>query len=403
MESFQIFLSFYPLWVPLFLAAVLWKLWIVYIRTKFFLEQKNIVLELKIPREVLKTPLAMEVFLSALYQTTGEHTFIDRYWEGKVRPWFSLEIVSLGGQVKFFIWTWEKWKNFVESQLYAQYPGIEVHEVPDYAKMVTFDKEKYKLWACDFELSAPDPYPIKTYLDFTLESTQTEEENKTDPITNLIEALGSLGPGEQMWIQIMIRAHKAEKTKHGTWFEKVDWQHEAEMEIEKIKQKAKKETHGKDDGEEFSEFKLTSGDKEKIKAIERSIAKNAFDCGIRGIYLAEREKYRKVYEPILRTLFKPYSSPHLNGFMPNHHAWSNKFNYPWQDYKEMRQNRSNHHVVEAYKRRSFFHAPHQSSNPFVLNTEELATIYHFPGKVSETPTFDRIAAKKAEPPANLPI
>jgi hypothetical protein len=46
--------------------------------------------------------------------------------------------------------------------------------------------------------------------------------------------------------------------------------------------------------------------------------------------------------------------------------------------------------------------PYQRT-PFVLNTEELATIYHFPGRVAETPTFGRIEAKKGEPPSNLPI
>ena len=51
-----------------------------------------------------------------------------------------------------------------------------------------------------------------------------------------LETLGSLGKGEQFWIQIMITAHKAERKKHGTWFGKVDWKHEAEEEIEKIKE-----------------------------------------------------------------------------------------------------------------------------------------------------------------------
>jgi hypothetical protein len=39
----------------------------------------------------------------------------------------------------------------------------------------------------------------------------------------------------------------------------------------------------------------------------------------------------------------------------------------------------------------------------VLNTEELATIYHFPGMVAAAPTIERIEAKKVEPPPNLPM
>jgi hypothetical protein len=39
----------------------------------------------------------------------------------------------------------------------------------------------------------------------------------------------------------------------------------------------------------------------------------------------------------------------------------------------------------------------------ILNTEELATIFHFPGQVAGTPTLERVPSKKAEAPSNLPI
>jgi hypothetical protein len=39
----------------------------------------------------------------------------------------------------------------------------------------------------------------------------------------------------------------------------------------------------------------------------------------------------------------------------------------------------------------------------ILNTEELATIYHFPTKMVEAPMVHRIEAKKGEPPAGLPV
>ena len=368
--------------------------WVHYVQSKFFLKEGFVLLELRIPREVMKTPLAMELFITTLHQTGGEATWIDRYIKGKTRPWFSLELASIQGKVKFFIWTRPSWRNFIESHLYAQYPGIEVYEIPDYAVKVTFDKEKWEAWGCDFILTQPDPYPIKTYIDYGLDDPALKEENKADPITNVIEFLGSLGDGEQAWIQIMIQAHKGHKKMFG---KKHDWTDVAKHEIEKIKEKAKKDEGG------FNEQKLTSGDKEKIKAIERSISKVAFECGIRAVYIAERGKYKKPNEAGLMTALKQFSSPVLNGLKPNDKVWLRKYNYPWQDYQDRRQNRDRRRVIEAYKRRSIFHPPYQSSIPFILNAEELATIYHFPGKVSETPTFDRISAKKAEPPANLPI
>ena len=59
-------------------------------------------------------------------------------------------------------------------------------------------------------------------------------------------------------------------------------------------------------------------------------------------------------------------------------------------------------MFESYRLRSYFHPPHKRKH-FVLNAEELATIYHFPGGVAQTPTFGRIESRKAEPPMNLPV
>ena len=59
-------------------------------------------------------------------------------------------------------------------------------------------------------------------------------------------------------------------------------------------------------------------------------------------------------------------------------------------------------MFDAYVKRGAFYAPF-TRKLFVLNTEELATIYHFPGSVAKTPTISRIESKKGEPPTALPI
>ena len=46
----------------------------------------------------------------------------------------------------------------------------------------------------------------------------------------------------------------------------------------------------------------------------------------------------------------------------------------------------------------YFH-PHT----FVLNVEELATLWHFPGQILKVPTLERIESKEAAPPTNLPL
>lgn len=159
------FLSF--LWGPVLLVWLAQKLWLEYVRIKFI--QKNyefILLEIKLPRVIDKTPVAMELVLQALHQG-GTGNWYERWWEGKVKPWFSLEIVSIEGDVKFLIRTPAKFKKIIESNIYAQYPDIEVLEVRDYISFAPYihEKNEWSLWGCEFALTKPDPYPIKTYVE----------------------------------------------------------------------------------------------------------------------------------------------------------------------------------------------------------------------------------------------
>ena len=50
-----------------------------------------------------------------------------------------------------------------------------------------------------------------------------------------------------------------------------------------------------------------------------------------------------------------------------------------------------------------FFLPYVHHQTFVLNTEELATVWHFPGQILKVPTLERIESKEASPPTNLPI
>jgi hypothetical protein len=59
-------------------------------------------------------------------------------------------------------------------------------------------------------------------------------------------------------------------------------------------------------------------------------------------------------------------------------------------------------LLDKFKRRAYFHKPYKSHH-FILNSEELATLYHFPGGVSGTPSFARVESRKSEPPSNIPV
>ena len=89
----------------------------------------------------------------------------EKWWEGHFQKTLSLEIISIGGDIRFILKVPAPVRNLVESSIYAQYPEIEIVEVEDYTKNVPQDipNDKWDLWGCDYETIKPDIYPISVY------------------------------------------------------------------------------------------------------------------------------------------------------------------------------------------------------------------------------------------------
>ena len=206
--GFAILLS--PIWLPLVLFLLFFEFWQYYVRKYFNLEQGRVTLEILLPEEILKSPLAMELVLTHLHQTASPDNLVQTYWDGKNIPVFSLEIVSIGGTVRFFVnLVTRKYKNIFEAQLYSQYPGIEIREVPvDYTAEIDGALEEFDLFSMHFGISKADVYPIKTYIDYGLDK-DPKEELKIDPLTQMLDMLGSISPHDRMWIQVLISIHRS--------------------------------------------------------------------------------------------------------------------------------------------------------------------------------------------------
>ncbi len=398
--SLALFLA--PLWLPLMLIMGAWTLWVILRRSEFIAAQKNVLLEIKPPRNITKTPLAMEAMLSGIHLSPGEATWYKKYIKGAVRPWWSLEIASLEGQVHFFIWTRVGFRRIIESQMYAQYPGVQIVEAPDYTRLLSAAPEEWEIWGCDFVHTAPDPLPIKTYVEYGLDKVQKEPE-QVDPLANLIEFMGSMGKGENLWLQLIIRVHKGEKyDKLNASGKPYTWKDEAEKMIKEIREKTRDTYVDPTTGEERPGFpNPTKGQMEKIAAIERNISKLSFDVGARGIYLTNPDKFDPIIISGLIGIFKQFSSEGWNGLRPS--GWLATFDdYPWEFGVAKLKDKYRRWIVEAYRRRQFFYDPFTSSDTMVMSTEELATIYHIPSRAVETPSLGRIQSATGEAPANLP-
>ncbi|PID83177.1 hypothetical protein CSB11_02425 [Candidatus Campbellbacteria bacterium] len=383
---------------------------------------ERVMYEIKIPKEVTKTPLAMEMVFSALYNGGGESRPTDVLFKGKRRHYYSLEIVSDGGEIKFYIWTPKALVKVVESAFYAQYPGVQLIEVQDYTKFSAFDEKKDNLFGIEYKLSKEDPYPIKTYRKFGLESVGLKPEEVTDPMSHIIEVLSNIGPGEKVWLQMVIRAHKKDRSKNYGLFdifknkkfsEKSDWKDEAKEVIEKIR--------NVEDAKSTEEVKFKRIDASKesdlINDIIENTSKPGFWAGIRLVYFADKEKFNMANAPALATIFSTLASNELNSIIPARTSGDDTKYLRKLKYKK-------ENFFKEYKRRKFFHYgkidPHYYTPlmnlsyteenadgytyaDFVLSTEELATIFHLPTTTIVSPNFQREESAKGSAPANLPI
>ena len=384
----NIILWFLPLLGAALLGAIAWKLWMHYIQQSFISGIDYVLLEIVPPREVLRSPRGMELFLSnALYQKSHKGG-VEEYWQGAVWFWFSLEIASIDGQVHFFVRTPTRVKGLVETQMYAQYPQAQVKVVEDYTLAVdkiSADSE-YNLWGCEFWLEKPEAFPLKTYVDFGLDK-DPKEEFKVDPISGIIELFGSIKKGEQMWMQLVITAdHQKKYHTKGTWFKHHGWVKEAELVIRKqLEEFTGSRARAAGDGPPGSfskEIRAPAYMDAMVKGAGAKILKVGFETGIRVCYVAKREVFDMSNRRNTRLIFRQYANPYLNELERKNSTQADAFggNFFTGFFLISQKTiiRLANRMLEEYRERAFYHLPlrhHLSQYILCL----LFLIYQLPG------------------------
>ncbi len=398
-----------PVWLPLYLGVFLWISWVDYIRFMFWFSQDVVLLEVQLPLEVYKSPLAMEAFLITLWNAGGETTFINRVWKGSFRPVWSLEIASNEGRIGFYIHIRSAWRNIVEARLYAQFPDAKVFEVDDYVSRIPFNLKDYDIYGTEYRKSKPQALPIKTYVDYGLDK-DPKEEFKVDPISSILELFAQIGKGEHYWMQIILKARRHETEWYGFRSKKDQYKEGAAAEIKNIIANAAKRTADLVDDPiaakqvaSRGQTLLSESDKRRVDQIERSMSKLVFDTGVHVIYLAKKENYSGINVGAMIRFFDSYrghdSSREYNGLGVS--GGLVDFNYPWQDFMKIRETIAKENIFFHYKNRAYFYVPYDQT-PVFLNTEELASLWHFPSSVIQTPGLNRVPSRSSEAPINLP-
>jgi len=413
-QVISVFFALTPIWLPAILLYIFYNKWMDMVGAAFSLSQGRTTLRLRLPPEVFKSPEAMEFVFSQIHNTANPDNLMQTYLDGKRPLPFCFEIVSIGGEVRFYVNVpTKKSKDAFEANIYAQYPGIEViEESVDYAAEipVDFESQDYEIMAFHMGKKKDGVMPIKTYIDFGLDKMPKEEE-KIDPITPMIEVLASAKPYERVFVQIVARSFRPDSFQNGqmTIGEGPDWTKGAEKKINEIMNRdPKKKTplgmkgdQGGDDDDRGQMAMLTMGENDTIAAIERNIGKYAYETAIRWIYVTKKGKFNGDFiNPMIRS-FSQYDIIGRNGIGVR---WRTDFDYkniiPGGKKKELKSLKTQE-LIE-YRRRLYY--PKSGGDGYkIFTAEELATIFHLPGKVALTPTLDRVPSTRGEPPANLPI
>ncbi|MEK7532100.1 MAG: hypothetical protein AAB579_00635 [Patescibacteria group bacterium] len=373
---------------------------------------KWVLLAVDVPSDNIQTPLAVENIFAHLAGGHSTRDLIEKFMGGQYQRWFSFEIVSIEGYIQFLIRTEKTYRDLVEAAIYAQYPQAEITEVEDYTKGIpdTYPNDTHKCWGVEWRLAENHYYPIKTYKSFMDEN---DKEYFKDPMAAMLESFSRIGKGEQLWFQITVKPI-GQKWKAGgfelakklmgkpikhkdTWLNKL-----GDLPITLVREFSSAlgiplfPEAEKEEKVSFGMFALTPGERTTIEGVENKVSKIGFNVKVRAVYVAEKERFDKSRVAYgLVGAIKQFSDESSNGLKPDYKLVGTNAHYL---FVEARKNRRCTKIVKAYKKRSTWAGLFE----FILNTEELATLWHFPVMTVKTPLLKRLEAKRSQPPSYLP-
>lgn len=358
----------------------LWPLWLaaagIAIYYWFFVHEKTyggydgavVTLLLEIPRTNEKKELAAEQMFASLHGILRSRKEIAR--DGVLQEHMSFEIASVEKRIRFYVTVPVHLQNFVEGQIYAQYPTVQIYEVPeDYAAQEMTQPVTYTV---ELELADNEVLPIKTFQSF-----------EVDPLAAITATLAKLeDKNEQMWIQVLARPlddawHRksskfVERIKNGqsvlssggglSYLAQIAW----------ALFQPPEQTSGEKKAKEISER-----DKSRVSAIEEKSKKLGYQIKIRVVYMGPDKATAKLRMQAMVGTFKQFNTTNLNGFV---------------------QTKATYDITGVAE----YQARHFIDKGNILNIEELASVFHLPHTNVETPNIMWATAKTAEPPSNLP-
>lgn len=321
------------------LAYVFFLLWKYRDREKHSLEHS--VLQVAVPRDnEIKIDAAEQMFASiSSIHHGGFFSFLHP------QPALSFEIVARQEDIRFYLSVPHKLKDLVEKQIHGAYPGADITEVEEYS---IFSEEGSVAFA-GLKLASSDYMPLRTYRDLP-----------TDPLSSITAVLAKMGKGEGAVIQILAQPSAGKWRQNGRSY--ISHTKKSEADPEKAS---------------------FSVDPKALEAIEQKISKPGFETIIRIVVSSHDQHSADAHLENLISAFGQFSSDH------NHFT---KVKLP---FKRMFM------IDFIYRHFPMFSVPFAPQYS-VLNTDELASVFHLPNKSIETAHIHWLNAKRAPAPAQIP-
>lgn len=296
--------------------------------------------------------------------------------ETGLRSWFSgraddiaLEIVSHKKAISFYITAKASAFQFIEQQLHAQYPDAHIEEVPDY------------------NMFSPTGTILGGYLTFKRESIlpiKTYKNLENDPLNAITNALAKIDEHDGAAIQIIARPADAgwralgsrivKNMNEGMSYSsaksggKSSWSQalKSKEAIEKSEQKLR-------------ERRLSQAEQNMLQGIEEKISKAGMEVNIRIVVSSQTPTSAQA---ILNQVLQAFAQYNIYEF-------GNAFTKSIPRSKAM--------LINDFIYRTF-----RDGYRIILNTEELASIWHLPLPTTETPNIRFLDARIAPAPSGLP-
>ncbi len=328
-------------------------------RTKKISSSNDVLLLLQVPRTNPKKELAAEQMFASLQGLLTMPT--NGLLKSAKRERISFEIVVINKRIGFYVWVPEYLKGYVEEQIYAQYPTVQISEVEDYSLDQT-PKFKTTL-VSEMKFVNNDALPIKTFSSF-----------EVDPLAAITATLAKFDEDEEAWIQLIVRPASS------------GWHKRSERYIAGLRGR------GPMGAKEFLTMlvaspsarhngppRLTDYQQTKAAGAELKTQKLAFEASLRIVYRGNQKgEQAKLKVRSITASYKQFNTTYLNGF-------------------ESKRIVNDPFLLMLYRTREF------NKRGLIFNIEELATLYHLPHTNVETPNILWALSHTAEPPANLPV